>query len=161
MAVDSPSPEAQKFEVLVCEQDFDVAQLQAQLSAYGEDIGAIASFVGLVRNVNEGDPVFEMELEHYSGMTEGSIQSIIDEAKQRWRLSAVRVVHRVGKLMPGEQIVYVGIASLHRGESFAACEFIMDYLKTRAPFWKKETLEGEARWVDARDADQAAAERWQ
>lgn len=161
MSVDASKAEAQYPEVLVCEQDFDVVKLQTSLSAQGGDIGAIASFVGLVRNINEGDPVFEMELEHYPGMTEASIQSIVDEAKQRWQLSAIRVVHRVGKLLPGEQIVYVGVASLHRGESFEACEFIMDYLKTRAPFWKKETLEGEARWVDARDTDQAAAKRWQ
>lgn len=147
-------------EVLVCKQDFDIIELQSSLAAQGDDIGAIASFVGLVRNINEGDPVFEMELEHYPGMTEDSIQSIIEQAKQRWRLSAIRVVHRVGKLLPGEQIVYVGVASLHRGESFAACEFIMDYLKTSAPFWKKETLEGKKRWVDARDTDHTAAARW-
>tara|TARA_B110000444_G_C18693348_1_gene525372 strand:+ start:94 stop:561 length:468 start_codon:yes stop_codon:yes gene_type:complete len=147
-------------EVLVCNQDFNISELQAQLTAHSTNIGAITSFVGLVRNINEGDCVYEMELEHYAGMTEVSIQAIIDEAKQRWQLSAVKVVHRVGKLMPGEQIVYVGVASLHRGQSFLACEFIMDYLKTRAPFWKKETLEGKARWVDARNTDQTAAERW-
>lgn len=148
-------------DVLVCSNDFNVAGLQIDLSAKGSEIGAIVSFVGLVRDINEGDQVFQMELEHYPGMTENSIQAIVEEARQRWQLTAVRVVHRVGKLLPGDQIVYVGVASLHRGESFAACEFIMDYLKTRAPFWKKETVEGELRWVDARETDETAAKRWQ
>ena len=124
------------------------------------DIGAIASFVGLARDMNEGSGVSAMTLEHYPGMTEKALAALVDEACTRWTLRDVTVIHRVGRLLPGDPIVLVGVASHHRGEAFAACEFIMDALKTRAPFWKKEeTPEGE-RWVDARASDDAAAARW-
>ncbi|WP_230971530.1 molybdopterin synthase catalytic subunit MoaE [Nitrogeniibacter aestuarii] len=144
--------------VKVQEEDFDVGVLARELSAGRTDIGAIATFVGLVRGASDG--VEEMTLEHYPGMTEKSLLDIVDEAQTRWQLMSTIVIHRVGALQPGEQIVYVGVASGHRGEAFAACEFIMDYLKTRAPFWKKEKTPDGARWVDARDADDSAAERW-
>jgi len=124
------------------------------------DIGAIASFVGLARDLNEGSGVTAMTLEHYPGMTEKALTALVDEAHFRWTLLDVSVIHRVGRLLPGDPIVLVAVASSHRGEAFAACEFIMDFLKTRAPFWKKEeTLQGE-RWVEARASDDAAAERW-
>jgi molybdopterin synthase catalytic subunit len=146
--------------VLVQEADFDVAVLQGELLAQDCSAGAIASFTGLVRANNEDRDVYRMTLEHYPGMTQGSIQAIVDEAASRWALQAVSVIHRVGELTPGEQIVYVGVAGSHRGEAFAACEFIMDYLKTRAPFWKKEvTAQGEF-WVESRGSDQRAADRW-
>jgi molybdopterin synthase catalytic subunit len=156
-----PSKSAEELpDVLVTNADFDIAILHSELAAQGSDVGAVATFVGLVRDINQGDTVFAMELESYPGMTERSIQAIIDEARGRWVLSAVRVVHRIGKLLPGDQIVYVGVASLHRGEAFAACEFIMDYLKTRAPFWKKESIAGQERWVESRQTDEEAAKRW-
>lgn len=123
-------------------------------------IGAIASFVGVVRDVNEGDTVSDMTLEHYPGMTEKAIEDIIAQARGRWNVIDALVVHRVGRLMPTDQIVLVIIASSHRGDAFAACEFIMDYLKTRAPFWKKESTAEGGRWVDARTSDDVAAERW-
>ena len=124
------------------------------------DIGAIASFVGLARDMNEGSGVQAMTLEHYSGMTEKTLAALVEEAASRWALLDVTVIHRVGRLLPGDPIVLVAVASSHRGEAFAACEYIMDALKTRAPFWKKEeTPEGE-RWVDARVSDDAAAARW-
>ncbi|MBB5017603.1 molybdopterin synthase catalytic subunit [Chitinivorax tropicus] len=140
--------------------DFDVARELAALRAGNPAIGAVAMFVGLVRDINEGAQVGGMTLEHYPGMTEKSLQRIVDDARQQWPLQAVRVIHRVGPLAPLDQIVFVGVASAHRGDAFAACEFIMDYLKTQAPFWKLEhTAEG-ARWVDARESDQQAADRW-
>jgi len=145
--------------VKVQEADFDVGELTRELSAGRTDIGAITHFVGLVRGVSDG--VEEMTLEHYPGMTEKALNEIAEEAEGRWHLMGVQVIHRVGALKPGEQIVYVGVAAGHRGEAFAACEFIMDYLKTRAPFWKKEKTADGARWVDARDADDSAAARWQ
>ena len=123
-------------------------------------IGAVASFIGAVRDVNEGDAVSEMTLEHYPGMTEKSIEDIIGQARGRWNVIDALVVHRVGVLKPADQIVLVIVASAHRGDAFAACEFIMDYLKTRAPFWKKERTPEGARWVDARVTDDLAAERW-
>jgi molybdopterin synthase catalytic subunit len=124
------------------------------------DIGAIASFVGLARDLNEGSGVAAMTLEHYPGMTEKALAALVDDANARWSLLDVTVIHRVGRLLPGDPIVLVAVAASHRGEAFAACEFIMDYLKTRAPFWKKEeTPEGE-RWVEARASDDAAAARW-
>lgn len=144
--------------VKVQEADFDVGALTRELSAGRTDVGAVATFVGLVRGASDG--VEEMTLEHYPGMTEKSLLEIVEEAEGRWSLMSAIVIHRVGALLPGEQIVYVGVASGHRGEAFAACEFIMDYLKTRAPFWKKEKTPEGARWVDARDADDSAAERW-
>jgi len=124
------------------------------------DIGAIASFVGLARDMNEGSDVAAMTLEHYPGMTEKALAALVEEAQSRWTLLDVTLIHRVGRLLPGDPIVLVAVAGSHRGEAFAACEFIMDYLKTRAPLWKKEeTPEGE-RWVEARASDDAAAMRW-
>jgi molybdopterin synthase catalytic subunit len=124
------------------------------------DIGAIASFVGLARDVNEGSGVAAMTLEHYPGMTEKALAALVEEATARWSLLDVTVIHRVGRLLPGDPIVLVAVASSHRAEAFAACEFIMDYLKTRAPFWKKEETPDGERWVDARASDDAAAARW-
>jgi molybdopterin synthase catalytic subunit len=141
-------------------EDFDVGAETAAMRKDNPAIGAIASFVGVVRDVNEGDTVSRMTLEHYPGMTEKSIEEIIRQARARWKVIDALVVHRVGTLDPTEQIVLVMVASAHRGDAFAACEFIMDYLKTRAPFWKKESTAEGARWVDARAADDLAAERW-
>ncbi len=124
------------------------------------DIGAIASFVGLARDMNEGSGVAAMTLEHYPGMTEKALAALVDEARSRWPLLDATVIHRVGRLLPGDPIVLVAVAASHRGEAFAACEFIMDYLKTQAPFWKKEETPAGERWVDARDSDEAAAARW-
>jgi len=124
------------------------------------DIGAIASFVGLARDLNEGSGVAAMTLEHYPGMTEKALIALADEARARWALLDVTVIHRVGRLLPGDPIVLVAVASSHRGEAFAACEFIMDYLKTQAPFWKKEETPQGERWVEARASDDAAAARW-
>jgi molybdopterin synthase catalytic subunit len=146
--------------ILVQETDFDPGAEIAALHAGQPKVGAVASFVGLVRDINEGDAVSTLTLEHYPAMTEKSLRGIVDEAMQRWSLLDVTVIHRVGRLNPLERIVFVGVASSHRGEAFAACEFIMDYLKTRAPFWKKEgTPQGE-RWVEARSSDDHAADRW-
>ena len=147
--------------VSVQEADFDVGAEVAALSAGRPKVGAVASFVGLVRDLSEGSQVAAMTLEHYPGMTEAALQDIVEQAHARWRLDAVRVIHRVGRLGPGDRIVFVGVAGAHRGETFAACEFIMDYLKTRAPFWKKEETPDGARWVDARDSDDSAAARWE
>jgi molybdopterin synthase catalytic subunit len=140
--------------------DFEVgAELEA-LTKGRADVGAVASFVGLVRDANDGHEIRGMTLEHYPGMTERALEEICGEAHARWDLLDTLVIHRVGPLVPGERVVLVGVSSAHRADAFAACEFIMDYLKTRAPFWKKEsTPEGE-RWVEARDSDDAAAQRW-
>ena len=146
--------------VRVQETDFDLNAELTALRSGDARIGALASFVGLVRDINDGAGVSEMTLEHYPGMTEKALAAIVDEAKARWDLYGVRVIHRVGPLRPGDQIVLVAVTSAHRGEAFAACEFIMDYLKTRAPFWKRETTPDGARWVDARVADDAALARW-
>jgi len=140
--------------------DFDVLGLQAELAS-GGDVGAVASFVGLVREESGGRRIDTMELEHYPGMTERSIQAIVDEARTRWKILGAKVVHRVGPLKPGDRIVYVGVAGGHRDAAFRACEFIMDYLKTRAPFWKKEFCADGSRWVDARASDELAARRWE
>ena len=140
--------------------DFDVSAEIAALRRNNPKIGAVASFIGVVRDVNEGDAVAEMTLEHYPGMTEKAIVEIIGQARGRWSLYEALVIHRVGKLRPTDQIVLVVVTSAHRGDAFAACEFIMDYLKTRAPFWKKERAGGGARWVEARETDDIAAERW-
>jgi molybdopterin synthase catalytic subunit len=139
---------------------FDTGAEIAAISKERAAVGAVASFVGIVRDVNEGDSVSEMTLEHYPGMTEKSIEAIISEARNRWDVIDAMVIHRVGILRPTDPIVLVVVASGHRGDAFAACEFIMDYLKTQAPFWKKERTGTGARWVDARAADDAAAERW-
>ncbi|MEW6514540.1 MAG: molybdopterin synthase catalytic subunit MoaE [Pseudomonadota bacterium] len=143
--------------VAVQEADFDVGAEIAALSASDAEAGAVASFVGLVR----GGEVAAMTLEHYPGMTEQALVEIVAQARERWEVRRVRVIHRVGKLLPGERIVFVGVSSAHRHDAFAACEFIMDYLKTRAPFWKKEQTAAGGRWVDARESDDAAAQRWQ
>ena len=140
--------------------DFDAGREIAALREGNRSIGAIASFIGVVRDLNDGECVAGMTLEHYPGMTEKSIAGIIEQAKSRWTVFDALVVHRVGLLKPLDQIVLVVVTGAHRGDAFAACEFIMDYLKTRAPFWKKEqTIEGE-RWVEARASDDVAAERW-
>lgn len=145
-------------------EDFDVGAEIGRLRAANTSIGAVASFIGTVRDANsvagEHAAIRRMELEHYPGMTERSLEEICDQARARWRLIDTLIVHRVGPLAPGDQIVLVAVTSGHRGDAFAACEFIMDYLKTRAPFWKKEwTAQGE-RWVEGRDDDEQAAARW-
>ncbi len=155
--------------VSVQEADFDAGAEIAALSAGRDDVGAVASFVGLVRadkaaaEVGAGATaaVQAMTLEHYPGMTEKALEAIVVEARGRWDIYGVSVIHRVGKLQPGDRIVFVAVASAHRGEAFAACEFIMDYLKTRAPFWKKEDTAEGGRWVDARESDDQAAGRWE
>jgi molybdopterin synthase catalytic subunit len=143
-------------------QDFDLSTEVATLRADDPAVGAVTSFVGTVRDRNGGraGEVSAMELEHYPGMTEKAIEAMIDEARKRFDIRGARVVHRVGALLPGDQIVLVVVSSAHRGTSFQACEFLMDYLKTQAPFWKKETTPDGARWVDARVADDAALARW-
>lgn len=138
--------------IAVQKEDFDLGAEVKRLGG-GSTIGALASFVGVVREV-------PMTLEHYPGMTESSIRKIAEEAKTRWKVIDCTVIHRTGELKPGDQIVLVAVASAHRGDAFSACEFIMDYLKTRAPFWKKEHRPEGARWVEARAADEEAAERW-
>lgn len=141
-------------------QDFDVSAELAQMRAANPAIGAVVNFVGLVRDRNDGQDIRTMELEHYPGMTEKSLQMIAEQARLRWNLIDALIIHRVGLLQPLDQIVMVAAASAHRGEAFAACEFMMDYLKTEAPFWKKEsTTEGE-RWVDARESDSQAVSKW-
>ena len=140
--------------------DFDLSAEVAALRAGDARVGAVCAFVGTVRDRNEGDTVSTMELEHYPGMTEQAIEAMIDAARQRFDLYGVRVIHRVGLLQPQDQIVLVAVTSAHRGEAFQACEFLMDYLKTQAPFWKKEQTPDGARWVDARVADDAALARW-
>ncbi len=142
------------------EADFDVGAELSVLRHGDARIGAIASFVGLVRDVSDGAGISEMTLEHYPGMTEKALVAIVAEAKTRWSIFDALVIHRFGRLLPTEQIVMVAVSAVHRGEAFAACEFIMDFLKTRAPFWKREVTPAGARWVDAREADQSAAERW-
>ena len=146
--------------VRVQEVDFDPGAELAALRLGKPQIGALASFVGLVRELNDGAGVSELTLEHYPGMTEKALEEIIAEARRRWTLIEVLLIHRVGRQLPTDQIVLVAVASAHRGEAFAACEFIMDYLKTRAPFWKREVTAAGARWVEARLADEQAAERW-
>src|SRR4051812_30945395 len=142
--------------VRVQEADFDVSAVLDALTAGRRDVGAVASFVGLVRDVNDGANVRGMTLEHYPGMTEKALEAICAEAAGRWEVLDAVVIHRVGALAPGDRIVLVGVASGHRGDGFAACEFIMDSLKTRAPFWKREDTPGGSRWVDARATDDAA-----
>jgi molybdopterin synthase catalytic subunit len=142
-------------------EDFDVSAELARLRAGDARVGAVAAFIGTVRDVNEAASVAAMTLEHYPGMTEKALASIVDEAKSRWDIIDALVIHRVGALAPADQIVLVGVTGAHRGEAFAACEFIMDYLKTRAPFWKKEATAAGERWVDARSSDDAAAARWE
>ena len=140
--------------------DFDVSREIAALHGRDTGVGAVASFVGTVRDRNDGSDVSRMELEHYPGMTERAIEAMIDEAVRRFNIRAARVIHRVGPLQPLDPIVLVVVTAAHRSEAFRACEFLMDYLKTQAPFWKKETTPGGSRWVDARAADDEALGRW-
>jgi molybdopterin synthase catalytic subunit len=146
--------------IVVQSEAFDVGAEVDAMRQGRTDIGAIASFVGLARDMNEGSGVAAMTLEHYPGMTEKALGRLVDEAKSRWALLDVTVIHRIGRLLPGDPIVLVAVASSHRGEAFAASEFIMDYLKTQAPFWKKEETPAGERWVEARASDDAAAARW-
>jgi molybdopterin synthase catalytic subunit len=140
--------------------DFDVSREIAALRAGDAGVGAVASFVGTVRDRNDGSAIARMELEHYPGMTEQAIEAMIDEAVRRFGIRAARVIHRVGPLRPTDQIVLVVVTAAHRSDAFRACEFLMDYLKTQAPFWKKETTAQGSRWVDAKAADDEALGRW-
>jgi molybdopterin synthase catalytic subunit len=141
-------------------EDFDLSTEVQRLREQDKRVGAVCSFMGTVRDRNDGQSIRTMELEHYPGMTEKSIEAMIDEAFQRFDIFGARVIHRVGLLQPLDQIVLVAVTSAHRGESFQACEFLMDYLKTQAPFWKKEQTPEGARWVDARVSDDAALAKW-
>jgi len=145
--------------IRVQHEDFDTAALQRELAAGRGDVGAIASFVGLVRDL-EGDPLQQMTLEHYPGMTEKALEGIANRAAERWRVLDLAIIHRIGALKPADQIVLVMVASAHRADAFAACEFIMDYLKTEAPFWKKETSDRGEKWVGARKSDLFAQKKW-
>lgn len=146
--------------VRVQTEDFDLGAEIARLRAGQRDVGAVAAFLGTVRDINDGNAISTMELEHYPGMTERALEEIEAKARARWPLNDVLVIHRVGPLQPEDQIVMVAVTSKHRHAAFAACEYIMDYLKTRAPFWKKEDTPEGARWVDARESDFDAAARW-
>jgi molybdopterin synthase catalytic subunit len=149
--------------VSVQTEDFDVSTELAKLRGGDKRVGAVCSFVGTVRDINDGDAVSELELEHYEGMTEKALEAMMDLACKRFNIYAARIIHRVGKLKPLDQIVFVAVTSAHRHESFQACEFLMDYLKTEAPFWKKEktpNAKESSRWVDARSSDDAAIKRW-
>ena len=147
--------------VRVQHEDFDVGAEVARLRAGNPKVGAVASFIGVVRDLNDAADVATMTLEHYPGMTEKALAAIVEQAKARWALYDVLVIHRIGELKPTDQIVLVVVASAHRGDAFAACEYVMDYLKTDAPFWKKEATPDGERWVDARDSDDASRERWE
>ena len=147
--------------IRVQREDFDLTTEITGLRAGSAGIGAVATFTGTVRDMNEGASVAEMELEHYPGMTEKALEDIIARAKKRWDIIDALVIHRIGPLRPRDQIVLVAVTSAHRGEAFAACEFIMDYLKSEAPFWKKEQTPEGARWVDARSSDDAAVRKWE
>lgn len=140
--------------------DFDLGAEVAALRQGDAAVGAVCAFVGTVRDVNDGDAVATLELEHYPGMTERAIEAMVDEAARRFEIRGVRIIHRVGVLQPQDQIVLVAVTSAHRDQAFAACEFLMDYLKTQAPFWKKEHTPQGARWVEARSSDDAALARW-
>lgn len=146
--------------VTIQRADFDLGAEVAALRERDAQVGAVALFVGTVRDRSDGVPISAMELEHYPGMTERAIESMIDAAQRRFDIRGVRVIHRVGPLALGDQIVLVAVTSAHRHAAFQACEFLMDYLKTQAPFWKKETTPDGARWVDARVTDDASLERW-
>ena len=146
--------------VTVQTEDFDLGAEVAALRAHDAGIGAVASFIGTVRDRNDGLGVSAMELEHYPGMTETAIEAMIDEAQRRFDIRGARVIHRIGLLQPLDQIMMVAVTSAHRSQAFLACEFLMDYLKTQAPFWKKEQTPEGARWVDARSGDDAAVARW-
>jgi molybdopterin synthase catalytic subunit len=146
--------------VRVQHEDFDPGAEINRMRLARPDIGAVASFIGQVRDLNDGAEVSGMTLEHYPGMTEKALESIVDQALQRWNIFDALVIHRIGELKPLDQIVLVIVAGAHRGEAFAACEFIMDYLKTEAPFWKKEQTGSGERWVEARSSDDDAKQRW-
>jgi molybdopterin synthase subunit MoaE len=146
--------------VRVQTEDFDLSREVQALRAGKPSVGAVACFIGCVRDCNEGDQVATLYLEHYPGMTERELRRIAEQAAVRWELEDVLIIHRVGELRPLDQIVLVVVTSAHRGEAFAACEFVMDYLKTQAPFWKREQTPAGARWVEARASDDAAAARW-
>ena len=146
--------------VRIQEQDFDVSDELAVLRAGDARVGAVASFVGVVRDLNDASRVSTLTLEHYPGMTEKALSQIVDDARQRWDIVDALIIHRVGELKPRDQIVLVAVTGAHRGESFAACQFIMDYLKTRAPFWKREDTPHGSHWVEARASDDSAAEKW-
>ena len=145
--------------IRVGQAPFAMAEEYQWLSACNDD-GAVVTFTGKVRNHNLGDNVSALTLEHYPGMTEKALTEIVEEARQRWPLQRISVIHRVGELFPGDEIVFVGVSAAHRGAAFESAEFIMDYLKTRAPFWKREATPEGDRWVEARDSDQQAAGRW-
>jgi molybdopterin synthase catalytic subunit len=146
--------------IVVQPEAFDLGAEVDAMRRGRTDIGAVASFVGLARDMNEGSGVQAMTLEHYPGMTEKALAAVVEDARARWALLDATVIHRIGRLLPGDPIVLVAVASSHRGDAFAACEFLMDYLKTRAPFWKKEQTPQGARWVEARASDNQAAGRW-
>lgn len=150
----------QLLSVAIQDEDFSVDAENDNILRQSNNVGAVVNFVGVVRVANEQSTIASMHLEHYPGMTETSILRVLEEAKSRWQLGAARVVHRIGELQPGERIVYVGVASEHRHAAFEACAYVMDYLKLRAPFWKKEITTNGARWVDARESDSIAAQRW-
>lgn len=152
---------AMPLHIAVQTADFDVSSELKRLSAQDSSIGAIVSFVGLVRDINEQQSISTMELEHYPGMTEKALHEIAAEAQQRWPLQGITIIHRVGPLQPSDQIVLVLAASRHRQAAFAAADFLMDYLKSKAPFWKKESTPNGERWVDARESDAQALARWQ
>ncbi|EGW54226.1 molybdopterin synthase catalytic subunit MoaE [Candidatus Endoriftia persephonae] len=147
-------------EIRVQSEPFDPNVEVDLLRNHSPSIGGVVSFIGQMRDFNDDDMVLAMTLEHYPGMTEKALAAIVDEANARWELMGVRVVHRVGRMLPKDPIVLVAVASSHRGEAFQACEFIIDYLKTRAPFWKREESVEGARWVDARESDDHAEARW-
>ena len=141
-------------------EDFDLSAVNRELLGDRSDVGAVASFIGLVRDLH-GNPLQQMTLEHYPGMTENALRGIAEKAQQRWQIVDLGIIHRVGDLKPADQIVLVSVLSAHRGDAFAACEFIMDYLKTEAPFWKKEVSEQGEKWVESRDSDVDALHKWQ
>jgi molybdopterin synthase catalytic subunit len=148
-------------DIRVQDRPLDALAETAPVFAGRPSVGGVVSFIGLMRDMNQGDAVAGMTLEHYPGMTEKALAAIVAEAGERWAIDAVRVIHRVGEIRPQDPIVLVAVASAHRTEAFRACEFIIDYLKTRAPFWKREqTADGRSRWVDARASDDAAAAQW-
>ena len=146
--------------VRVQTQDFDAGLELAQLRLARKDVGAVVSFIGQVRDFNEGDTVSQLSLEHYPGMTEKALAAIVTQAQSRWDIFDTLIIHRVGTLQPLDQIVFVAVSGAHRGEAFKACEFIMDALKTEAPFWKKEVTASGERWLDAKESDDVARERW-
>jgi molybdopterin synthase catalytic subunit len=146
--------------IRIQQQPFDVGAEISLLIQSDQSMGAVVNFVGVMRNMNEGDAVSEMTLEHYPGMTENVLQQIVAKAHERWQLGNVTVLHRIGKLLPADEIVLVAVTAAHRGEAFDGCEFIIDFLKTRAPFWKKEKTPDGERWVEERKTDADAVDRW-